>query len=40
MNQPMPKPSAASKADEEELKKLMDDPAKLQDYIRKQLEKP
>ena len=40
MNQPMPKPSAASKADEEELKKLMDDPDKLQDYIRKQLEKP
>jgi len=40
MNQPMPKPSAASKADEEELKKLMDDPDKLQEYIRKQLEKP
>jgi hypothetical protein len=36
----MPKPSAASKTDEEELKKLMDDPDKLQDYIRKQLEKP
>ena len=40
MNQPMPKPSAASKADEEELKNIGDDPAKLQEYIRKQLEKP
>jgi len=37
----MPKqPSAANKADEEELKKLMDDPSKIQDYIRKQLNKP
>ena len=40
INQPMPKSLAASKADEDELKKLIDDPDKLQEYIRKQLNKP
>jgi hypothetical protein len=37
MNQPMPKPSAANKADEEELKKIGDDPVKMQDFMNKKM---
>ena len=34
-NQPMPKPSAANKADEEELNEIGDDSEKLQEFIQK-----
>ena len=41
MHQPMPKPSAASKAankaDEEELKKIGDDPVKMQEFMNKKM---
>jgi hypothetical protein len=37
MNQPMPKPSAANKADEEELKNIGDDPAKMQEFMNKKM---
>ena len=37
MNQPMPKPSAASKADEEELKNIADDPAKMVEFINRKM---
>ena len=34
----MPKPSAANKADEEELKKIGDDPVKLQEFMNKKMD--
>ena len=37
MNQPMPEPSAANKADQEELEKIGDDPVKLQEYMDKKM---
>lgn len=37
-NQPMPKPSAANKADEEELEKIGGDSEKLQDFIQKKMD--
>lgn len=37
VNTPMPKPSTGSKESDEEMEKLMNDPAKLQEYIRKQM---
>jgi hypothetical protein len=36
----MPKPSAAGNPSAEEMEKMMNDPAKMQEFIRKQLEKP
>jgi hypothetical protein len=37
-NQPMPKPSAANKADEEELEKIGDDSEKLQDFMQRKMD--
>jgi hypothetical protein len=37
MNQPMPKHSAANKADEEELKNIGDDPAKMQEFMNRKM---
>jgi hypothetical protein len=37
MHQPMPAPSAANKADEEELEKIGNDPVKLQEYMDKKM---
>jgi hypothetical protein len=37
-NQPMSKPSAANKADEEELEKIGDDSEKLQDFMQKKMD--
>jgi hypothetical protein len=37
-NQPMPMPSAANKADEEELEKIGDDSEKLQDFMQKKMD--
>ena len=37
MNQPMPAPSAANKADQEELEKIGNDSAKLQEYMDKRM---
>jgi hypothetical protein len=37
-NQPMPKPSAATKADEEELNQIGDDSEKLQEFIQKKMD--
>jgi hypothetical protein len=37
-NQPMPKPSAAAKADEEELNQIGDDSEKLQEFIQKKMD--
>jgi hypothetical protein len=37
-DQPMPEPSAANKADEEELKQIGDDSEKLQDFMQKKMD--
>jgi hypothetical protein len=39
VNAPMPKPLAGSKESDEDMEKLMNDPAKMQEYIRKQMNK-
>ena len=39
VNAPLPKPSAGNKESDEDMEKLMNDRAKLQEYIRKQMNK-
>lgn len=38
MNRPMPKPSAANKADDDELAKIGNDPEKMQEFMRKRMD--